>query len=450
MAENNKHKKIVKVVDIIRVPISKKEKKIRDEAEDTASDRSSKAMEDLEELVSYRDTAKQKQEVSPKPKKIRKGHKLLWSVIIVAVLIVTGYVVFWMLPKVSVDIVTKKVEWQTQQSIIVKVNGQIDPSTSQIGGEIFKQQKNIVVSYLASGKKNLSNKAAGTFTIYNVYSSAPQTLVATTRLQAPNGKIYRLVSQVVVPGAKVLAGKITPSSIDVDVTADQAGPDYNSGAITKLTIPGLKRTPKYDGFYASAPNGISGGFIGQGAYPTADDISKAKQQAQTTLAAALDPKLIVSMSDGLTYAQNSVYATTTKLTVNTNTDSSGQFTVVADGVVQVMAYKETDVLELLRQKAQKDTSMPDDYTIKDKTLSYGQPTNDWKLRKMTLPVNFTATYWKVIDTAQLASSIAGKSDIAIKSLILSMEGVDKLTVDFWPLWVNSAPSKLSKISITVE
>ena len=453
MAENNKHKKIVKVVDIIRVPVSKQEKKARTEAENLAQERESKALDDLEELVSYHDEQKQKQkeEAPAKPKKRKRGKKFLIGFSAAVIIFIIGYVAFSVLPKVDIKITTKKVNWQTQGSIIVNKNiSQIDFDNSQIPGEIIKQQKTVVMQFTPTGQKNLEKKASGTFTLYNAYSSAPQTLVATTRLQAPNGKIYRLVSQVIVPGAKVASGKITPSSIDVSVVADQAGPDYNSGAIDKLTIPGLKGTPKYNGFYASAPNGISGGFVGEGLYPTADDISKAKDQTQISLDEALKSAFVVQVPEGFTYVPNSVMATTTKITVNTNTDANNQFSVVADGQVTVMTFRESDVLDLLKAKAQKDTSMSGDYEIKTKDLNYGNTVTDLKLGKMTLPINFSATYWIPIDISKLTGEIMGKSESELKSSILSLPGVDTLSVDFYPMWVVSVPKNASKINISVE
>ena len=65
----------------------------------------------------------------------------------------------------------------------------------------------------------MSQKAQGTLTIYNAYSSAPQTLVATTRFVTPDGKIFRLTNEVTVPGAKITNGQIVPSSINAPIAA---------------------------------------------------------------------------------------------------------------------------------------------------------------------------------------------------------------------------------------
>ena len=62
-------------------------------------------------------------------------------------------------------------------------------------------------------EKELNEKARGSLTVYNEYSSSPQTLVATTRFESPEGKIFRIEKNIVVPGAKIEEGKIIASTI---------------------------------------------------------------------------------------------------------------------------------------------------------------------------------------------------------------------------------------------
>ena len=52
----------------------------------------------------------------------------------------------------------------------------------------FPFQKIFTQLFPASGEQNVSLKAQGTITIYNAYSSSPQSLVATTRFVTPAGE----------------------------------------------------------------------------------------------------------------------------------------------------------------------------------------------------------------------------------------------------------------------
>ncbi len=453
MAEEKKHKKIVKVVDIVRIDGHRKENKIRQEQE-----QESNSMRELEELISSKNKSGRIDEEESKEKEHphkthRHGRKAFYTAIGIVVIVILGYVAATVLPKADIRIVTKKINWSNEGTVVVNKNLiAIDPDSVQIPGEIMTQQKNTVMQFTPTGQKYLENKASGVATIYNAYSSAPQTLVATTRLQAPDGKIYRLVNKVTVPGAKIVGGKITASSLsDVQIVADKAGPDYNTtGPIDKLTIPGFSGTPRFDGFYASIPNGVTGGFIGNGLYPTASDITKAKDQIQQQLNDALNVSLTSNLPDGYMYRPDSINSTTTKMTVNTNIDANNQFSIVAEGTISAMIYKESDILQLMLQLARKSNSIPQDYTELSHTLTYNKPTLDSKLGKMSLPIKYGAVFSYPFDTAQIAQSVAGKSDIDLKAYVLSLPGVDKLSVAFWPFWVNSVPKNIGKISVTIE
>ena len=100
----------------------------------------------------------------------------------------------------------------------------------------------------ATGTEQVSQSASGVITIYNDYSTAPQTLITNTRFEAPDGNIYRIHQGVTVPGATASAGgALTPGTISVTAYADQPGASYNIGQ-TQFTIPGFKNDPSTASF----------------------------------------------------------------------------------------------------------------------------------------------------------------------------------------------------------
>src|SRR5262249_20984903 len=109
----------------------------------------------------------------------------------------------------------------------------------------------------ATGSQQVQKQASGVITISNAYSSAPQTLVATTRFEAPDGKIYRIHTGVTVPG--MTAGK--PGTVSEPAYADVAGVEYNRSGTTTYTIPGFKSDPRFTKITASSGS-MTGGFTG--------------------------------------------------------------------------------------------------------------------------------------------------------------------------------------------
>jgi len=65
---------------------------------------------------------------------------------------------------------------------------EVDYNNFQIPLFYFESSRTITQKFPATEIKNIEAKAKGTIRIYNAYSSSPQTLVATTRFMAPDGK----------------------------------------------------------------------------------------------------------------------------------------------------------------------------------------------------------------------------------------------------------------------
>lgn len=116
-------------------------------------------------------------------------------------------------------------------------------------------------SFASTEKKTQAQKAQGAVAIFNESKDA-QVLIASTRLETLDGKIYRIPKTIVVPGAKAQGGKTTPGSLDVTVFADKPGAEYNIG-LSDFTLPGLKDSPKYELVFARSKTEMSGGASGE-------------------------------------------------------------------------------------------------------------------------------------------------------------------------------------------
>jgi len=367
------------------------------------------------------------------------------------VLIIWGALVF--LPRVDVRIVPKRVSWTFDSTVGVRSSlSALSVEDVRIPGEVFSEVKNAVSYFPATGTKYVERKAKGTITIYNAYSSAPQTLVATTRFKTPDGKIYRLADKVVVPGAIITGGKIEPSHIDAAVVADGSGPSYNIGPVAKFTIPGFEGGDRFDGFYGSSNADMSGGFVGQSAYPTDSDIEVAKKAAEDSIKGTLLTSFSLNtLPKDFEFIPNTEAYTVGKSVVDTDVNDQNQFSVVIDGKVEAIAFRSSDLLALLKDKGLSEAGLSsDDYVVESDNLTKADPTIDWKTGNMTLPVQYQATFVRNIDVAALSHAIAGKSETDLKSTVFGLSGIEKATASFWPFWVSKAPTNEKRITISIE
>ncbi len=390
--------------------------------------------------------AKVKRRLKIKRLKI-KTYVLIASIIILLAALVYSAVEF--LPKTDIKITTKKTDWSYIDSVAANKNiTQIDVAKKQVPAEIFSLTKNFTASFAATGKKMVEERASGKITIYNAYSSDPQLLVANTRFAAPDGKIFRLAQKITVPGAKIVDGKIVPSSIEATVIADQAGPKYNIDPVSHFSIPGFQGSAKYQGFYAESKGTMTGGFIGEIAFPTDDDIKKAKAKAASDLQDYIQSLLVVQMLPDFKMIDGSKQFNLLKQEINPKVDDKNNFTVFSEAQLSIIAFKESDVKNLIEQAAQ--AKLGADFRMKTYKLDYGAGRSDFKQGQISFAVNFQGSFEEPVDADLFRQQAANKSEQDLRILVSSLPNIQKITISFWPFWVKRAPDDLNKIKVEVE
>ena len=350
--------------------------------------------------------------------------------------------------RAEVAISFKKVPWQYQETFLGdKVFAKIDAGKRSFPVESFSQDKNVTRLFPASGKTEVNQKATGKITVYNAYNASPQLLVATTRFATPDGKIFRLDNQTLVPGAKVQSGKITPSSIQANVTADKAGEEYNVGPVAHLTIPGFKDSPKYDGFYGAFLEQISGGSTGQKPAPTEQDIASAKDKTTESLKANLENPSLNNRPEGFKILPDASQIQIIKLTVNKTVDQSGNFSIFGGASFRALGFREADVKAILQELAAKDYPQ---MTFKDLKLDYGAVKPDFKNGKLSFSLSAQAVLGPQFSSDELKSKIGGRSVNEAKKIILALPDLSGARISLWPFWLSRLPANVKKINVIVD
>jgi len=219
--------------------------------------------------------------------------------------------------------------------------------------EVSEEKEKTVKS---SGAKDVEKKASGQIIIYNSYSSAPQILVKRTRFSAPDGKIYRIDDQIVVPGAKISGGSIIPSSIEVTVYADEPGEEYNIGLVD-FTIPGFKGDARYGKFYARSKTDMMGGFIGKLNVVSGDEILVVKDALRDEIKKTLVEKVEMSVPNGFLYYSNLTMLNFISSSDNhKDGDEAENFIIKEKGVLKAFLIRETDLSNALVSKYAEDAA----------------------------------------------------------------------------------------------
>lgn len=368
------------------------------------------------------------------------------------VLGMAAYAVAAVLPRAEVVLVSKKADWAYANTIGAGTNiAEVDPIGRRIPVAVFVEKKTNAFQFPATGAaKNIERKATGRATIYNEFSESTQPLVAGTRLEAADGKIFRLKDRVVVPGATKTGGELIAASIEVDVVADKAGESYNISPVSKFTIPGFAGTPKFEGFYASSKEPMTGGFIGESKYPTTEDIRGAKESAERQMKEVIEAFLATQVvPEGFKVMESSRRFTVIRSVVNEEVSDSGNFSIYIEAEGGVDALKEAQVLELmteLARQAKGDATLH----IKEHTISYGDIAVDTKTKAISLPVDFKGVFWRPIDLGDFKTRIIGKTQDELKAIIFSTDSIEKADVSLWPFWVRAVPNDLERVKVELK
>ena len=430
--------------------------KKNDNSDDTFSEKGSAFLDELGSLTKIDAVPEKKKRfraATPRSPKVRmhRGKKIGIISGVVVVLVLAIYIAMAWLPRVDVTIVPHLEAWRYSDAITV--DSEItapDIALLAVPGEVFSKEGNGVFSFPTSGEQEVERKAHGTIYVVNEYSSEPQALVATTRFKTVDGKIYRLVDRITVPGAEVVNGTIKPSRIAAEVIADQAGEEYNIGPVEKFTIPGFAGSDKFEGFYGTSEDAMTGGMIGLSAYPTQEDIDTAEQESRDRLRDQLGSFLGMHIPDGFSVIPGSQDVLISSLDVQDEVDNEGNFSVVAQGEVRAIIFKEEDVLDVLRAEGKHEQELGDEFVGRDESVEYLQPHVNWQEGNMSVPVAYEVNFWRPVDGQSVATHIAGKKEIDIKSYVLGLPGVESLTISFWPFWVGSAPHDEERVSVEVH
>jgi len=379
-----------------------------------------------------------------------KWSKLFVSFIVLAV-IVFGVTAYLLLPSAEIVITPKTEKKSFELSAVGTISiSRIDEILNRIPLQEIKVVKSNSQEFLATGEKQLNEKAEGIITVYNEFSSSQQSLVATTRFESPDGKTFRIMKNVVIPGAKVEEGKIIPSSIDVNVVADQPGSAYNIEP-TNFTIPGFKGGPKFASFYGRSSEPMSGGSTEKVKVVLADDLEQAEKILVDGLRGEIEEALKDQIPSDVKILEGGIKEELAGVNSSAEKDDQAdKFNLSIDMVARVMLYKEEDLknlidLNLIAEVPENKRPLSDTQKIE-----WGEPVIDWDKGEASFSLEIEENLaWK-IDTEKLKEDLVGKKEIDVRKYLANQPEIEKTKVTFWPFWVNKIPKQEKKIKITVE
>jgi len=330
---------------------------------------------------------------------------------------------------------------------------QVDKSVVPI--RVINKDESVSVSYQVSGASSLNagKKAHGNVVIYNEYDKSPQTLIATTRLESSDGKIFRLVKNVVVPGTTTLAGETKAGVISADVVADQSGADYNV-ASGNFKIPGFKDGPKYDKFYAKSTEAMTGGSNGENSEVgsgkiSQSDIDSAKQKTEAALKEKIADSIRAAMHDGDVFLPQAEKITMTKSSTTAKIgDKVSSFDYVATASFRALVFSENDIRKVMLESL--DNKDIKDFKKDITKVEYGTVNADFDGNTLELKVHGEVTAVPIIDSEKIKSELLGKTEGQLEPILKKYSTIRNVNVEFQPTFISRISQYPQRVSVEIQ
>ncbi len=362
------------------------------------------------------------------------------------------------LPKADIKIFTKA----KIQSLDMQINGgseiqKPDLSSLSIPARAVSVDVEVSKNFNSSGDKSASNqKAHGIITIYNEYSGNTQPLVATTRFLSENGKIFRLVKGVIVPGTSNVGGEVKPGAVEAEVIADEAGEAYNIEP-TKFTIPGFQGSgnEKYSKFYAKSSKAMTGGKNGQGSVKavTENDINNAKNSIAADIRQKAKEQIEnESGQDEVVLEDALIIENIAYLSSANNGEIADSFSLTAKGKANAVIFSQGNVLELAVEQINKNKDKASTLVGKDSvSLEFGKADVDFAKGTILIRMHATGKATDAFDLLNLKRGILGKNEEDFKVYLKSYNQITGAEIKYWPPFVSGKiPAYESRVNITLD
>lgn len=397
-----------------------------------------------------------KEQRIPSTPRLKKKKRVMGRATIVLLFIaVLGGLVYWggnIFQKANITITSKHepITYNKKQFTALK-----NSTEGNIEFEIMivsdKKNKNIVLTEA----KEVSEKAKGSVTLYNEFSTTAQALVAGTFLSDEDGKSYKLDSKVTIPGYKLDANKkIIPGKIVANVSSFLPGDAYN-GSPDSFHVNSFKGTSKYNKIYGKLESPFNGGasglvyVLGDSDKSNMDNIAKNSfKNDLLNKVKALVPEGYILYPNAMTFSYQAGESVYSKM---------AETTIEVSGSLSVVLLKEDSLTKNIIKTSLPKISGDELKEIKISGLNnlvFNFTNTEQQITKEVESIPFTLTgdidaIWYP-DIELLKTELLNIHKDKVLPIFRQDPGISSALVNIFPPWQKYIPNNLDKINIILK
>ncbi len=394
-------------------------------------------------------SGKRKKEKAKKSSKKKKSLFKYWILLLPMVLIGIGLFLYFYLPRAEIKIWSKTEVLNFEDTVIVDIelkDEDVDITSSKekvaIPGAVFEAEREDEKEFPATGEASEEGRAKGVIRVYNNFHKT-QILVKNTRFQPPMDQVmyFRTTKRIEIP---------VKGFIDVEVTADQPGHDYNIEAST-FSIPGLAGLSQYYSVYGKSFSPMTGGFIGKVKTVTEEDINSAKNDLFNLVFSDLKKYLTERVPSGFVLLEQTFQEEEIESSCEAKFhDAVDSFSVKARAKTKALLYKEDYLNQMamvffLANKSPSKEIQEDSLKIQADLEQI-----DWEEGKAVLKFKASIKTYSSLEMDDLEQRLSNKTISETREFLMNWAQIEKVEIVFYPFWVRKVPRNINRINIEVK
>ena len=369
-----------------------------------------------------------------------------WTVSAVVLFGLAGLVASTIFQGATVTIYPKTEPVTPPSSLLAVANA----PTGTLGYQTMSVTQSASTSAAASGSKDVSKPATGVVTVYNAHGTASQQLIANTRFEASDGKIYRIHDQITVPGGvKKSDGTVTPGSTTATLYADVPGAEHNRTDTTRFTIPGFKNDPRHTKFYAESKGPMSGGFVGKEPAIAAATLTEAQNTLKQKLDANIRAAIVSNIPAGFIPVDGSLAVVYNEITQTAGANNNAS--LVQSATASSVIIRASDLAAAVaKQSLGTYNNEPVAFADSSQITIALSSTNKSTTGPLTLALGGTPILVWQFDPAAVKKALLGKDKDDLKTILKTFQpAIIKATASIRPFWKATFPIDESKLNLKV-
>ena len=390
-----------------------------------------------------------KEEIT-KTRSLKKKFYLIGSLIIIGGVLFV-YLFWFKFPKATIILYPKKTQKVIETFLACAPIEEIDFESKVLPAKQVKFERIFEKNFLASGKKKIETFAKGKVRVYNAFSSEPQILVKNTRfLGEKSNKLFRLKERIVIPGAKVIEGKIVPSFVEAEIVADKPGPDFNIG-FDKFWLPAFKESgsPRYYKVWAESIEEIKGGQLKEVSVATKEDLFEATSSVEKILTSLLETEFLEKTKDYLKPPKSYRIKIEYENELPSPGEEIKEFKLKAKAILEGFVF-EKKYLEEISKKLLSESFNLDKWEIAKIEEEFFEPEFEKEHPLLRFKAKIRFILARKIDVDFLKEKSKGMKKENLKEFLLNLEEIERAKVIFWPFWIKKVPKNEERIFIEIR